>query len=57
MHIRRLHSSFDSITLFATCDNLDDSLQVLRNARTVQSLSPQRLVRGQRVVHCFRLRF
>ena len=46
MRTRWMHASFDSTSLFAPCDNLDDPLQVLRNARPAHSLAPQRLVRS-----------
>ena len=43
---RWMHSSFDSTSLFAPCDNVDNILQVLRNARTAHLPAPQRLVRS-----------
>ena len=45
---RWTRSSFDSNSLFARCDNLDDALQVLRNARTAHAPAPQHLVRSWR---------
>ena len=43
---RWTHSSFDSTSLFAPCDNLDDALQVSRNAKVAHLRAPQRLVRS-----------
>ena len=60
---RWTRSSFDSNSLFAQSDNLDDALQVLRNARTAHAPAPQRMVRHTwcapclSVVSCLRLRF
>ena len=42
---RWTHSSFDTTSLIAPCDNLDDVLQVLRNVRTTRLPAPQRLAR------------
>ena len=46
---RWTHFSFDSISLFARCDDLDDALQVPRNARPAHAPTPQRLVRSWRL--------
>ena len=45
-----IQPSFDSTSLIAPCDNLDDALQVIRNARTAHLPAPQRLARSQRSV-------
>ena len=46
IHTHWIRSSFDSISLSAPCDNLDDALQVLRNARTAHAPAPQSLARS-----------
>ena len=45
-HTRWVHSPFNSFTLFAACGDLDEALQVLRNARNANTPVPQRMVRS-----------
>ena len=43
-HNRWVHPSFESIAVFDACGNLDEALQVLRNARTTHMFDVYRAV-------------
>ena len=47
---RWIQPSFDSTSLFAPCDKLDEALLVIRNARTAHVPAPHSLIRSWRSV-------